>query len=572
MKPSTGRLFWAAVAVGFAIPGAQGAGLSHPYCGTHSHRADSLIANHIATRAQRPLRGLAAALPSTQIAAGALVSQVGEVAVVRDQGDLIKRANILDLQGKALEFRPGYTVSAISYPLDPDGTPVALGDDATRESPLPFAFPFFGTSYDKVWVNSDGNLTFGAGDAASTSRDIGRLVSGPPRVAPLLTDLDPSAAGSVSITSRGDAFIVKWTNVPQFEKTDKNTFQVSLFPDGRIVFAYDTTNLNVAIEEGATGISAGGGTAGLAVIDLSAAAGTAFERSIAEGFNLNEELDLTGVVKAFYGTYPDDFDQVVVYTNRAYIPRDQGAFAYESTVRNQIAGIGNTIFDNSRGVGSAGRLESVVMMDSYHKYTENPSMPVLREETTLSVLAHEVGHRWLATARFNDGTGSSGELLGRQQAHWSFYMHSSGSHDEGNDIQDLGGGLFKTGPTSARYGPLDQYLMGIRTPEEVPPVFIIKTPIHDGSVSEERAPQSNFEIRGTRKDIPLAQIVAAIGERSPAARSTGDAPWRIAFIYFTEGSDVDGTASARVDAIRAQFEGFFANSTEGRWSVDTRLR
>lgn len=213
----------------------------------------------------------------------------------------------------------------------------------------------------------------------------------------------------------------------------------------------------------------------------------------------------------------------------------------------------------------------MVLMDSFTKYSATPAELVLREETTLSVLAHEVGHRWLATARFSDGGISSTELLGRQQAHWSFYMHSSGSHDEGNQIEDLGGGVFKTGPTSQRYGPLDQYLMGLRTPDEVRPFFFIRNPIADGAQTPERAPQSNVDIKGTKREVSIAEVIAAMGPRSPAPAPNPPA-WRVAFLYVTDGDAADPLAVALVDRIRSQFEDYFPLSTEGRLSIETRLK
>ena len=452
-------------AVVLSAPPASAEGLKHPFCATYP--GSDLVP--LVNSRERLARGGVRAAGSNTRAAGA--SRSGDVAVLVDQGDLIFLANSMDLQGKGLEFLPGYTVSRVDRPLGPDGVAITLGDDDSREVPLPFAFPFFGKSYDKAFVNSDGNLTFEAKDDASTSRTLARLVSGPPRVAPLLADLDPSSGGRVSTTSTASAFTVKWTDVPQFEIPDKNTFELTLFPDGRISFTYDATNLTPAIQEGASGIAAGGGVEGLTTTDLSQSAGVAFARSIGESFRSETGIDLAAVARAFYSSFGDDYQQLVVYTNRNYIPRSEGAFAYEVTIRNSIAGIGSNPVDSGASYGSPAGLESMVLMDSVNKYSANPSDRVLREETTLSVLAHEVGHRWLATARFNDAGVSSTELLGRQQAHWSFYMNSSGSHDEGNQIEDLGGGLFKTGPASQRYGPLDQYLMGLRTSVEVPPVL-----------------------------------------------------------------------------------------------------
>ena len=55
----------------------------------------------------------------------------------------------------------------------------------------------------------------------------------------------------------------------------------------------------------------------------------------------------------------------------------------------------------------------------------------------------------------------SDALLGRDLAHWSFFFDSDASVMEGNDIEDLGGGSFRTVAAVQRYSLLDQYAMGL---------------------------------------------------------------------------------------------------------------
>ena len=55
-----------------------------------------------------------------------------------------------------------------------------------------FGFSFFGQTQTTAFVNSDGNVTFEQEDRASTDRNVARLLTGPPRIAPFLADLDPS--------------------------------------------------------------------------------------------------------------------------------------------------------------------------------------------------------------------------------------------------------------------------------------------------------------------------------------------------------------------------------------------
>ena len=123
--------------------------------------------------------------------------------------------NQFNLDNSTLTFTPAAPNAAqYSYSVAPQGydsaaasqgTPLAaLDDDDTRLAGLPFAFPFFGATYNQVFVNSDGNLTFTVGDFASTDRSLGRMTAGPPRISPLFDDLNPSqTAGGVRVF--GDA-------------------------------------------------------------------------------------------------------------------------------------------------------------------------------------------------------------------------------------------------------------------------------------------------------------------------------------------------------------------------------
>ena len=82
----------------------------------------------------------------------------------------------------------------------PLGSDLALDDDDGREEALGFAFTFFGRRHDRVFVNSDGNVTFDERDVASSERSVTRLLTGAPRIAPLFADLNPAAGGRVLIS------------------------------------------------------------------------------------------------------------------------------------------------------------------------------------------------------------------------------------------------------------------------------------------------------------------------------------------------------------------------------------
>ena len=124
-----------------------------------------------------------------------------------------------------------------------------LGDDdeMTFEFPEGFSFPFFGQVYAAVVVNSDGNLTFTAGDSQpGAARSEGRFLSGLPRIAPLFTDLDPGVGGQVRSVFNEGQITFTWQDVPEFTEVGSrpgNTFSVTLFANGDIDFRYQQINV-----------------------------------------------------------------------------------------------------------------------------------------------------------------------------------------------------------------------------------------------------------------------------------------------------------------------------------------
>ena len=121
-------------------------------------------------------------------------------------------------------------------------------------------------SYGSIWVNSDGNITFGAGDAASTPRDAARLIGGPPRAAALLNDLDVTVGGSIKADVRADRVVVTWTGVPEFGTTNSNTFQMTLFATGAIHVTYQSLGATT----GVIGVAKGNNQGPINQIDLTA--------------------------------------------------------------------------------------------------------------------------------------------------------------------------------------------------------------------------------------------------------------------------------------------------------------
>jgi hypothetical protein len=519
---------------------------------------------------EAPRRGRTPQAFETQAAA-----DVGEIAVLQDNGNIILPANAFDLGGVGLTFVPnaagGFDVRRGDAAFQSDlGTRLTLTDDDTSNTASGFAIPFYGKQHASAYVNSDGNITFGESDTASSERDVSRFLTGPPRIAVAFADLDPSAGGAVFVNAKSDTYTVTWCGVPGFDDPVKVTAQAVIARDGKvdIKVASATTRKDaiVGLSPGQTGV--------YKPVDLTAASagdvggGAA---AVGERFASNDDVDLVALATTFYETHADSYDQLLVFTDRKLVT---DAFAYEVTVANEIRGLGIDIYDNSRTFGSAGRLRSMVMMDSVGKYPANPQEVFLGENSTVSVIGQEAGHRWLAFLEFRDAGGKrSSAILGRDLAHWSFFADSDASVMEGNDIEDLGGGSFRTVGAVSRFSALDQYAMGVRDASEVPTFFYVENPTNiQPTQKADSPPKIGVTFSGTRRDVLMQDIVAVMGQRQPAAAPSPRVHTQ-AFIHLVSaGKEADAANVAKIDRMRREWETFFLKATDGRMRVETRLK
>ena len=507
------------------------------------------------------------------LSSGADSIDVGEIAVVQDEGDLIAPPNQYDLQAFGLRLTRnnagGYDVRRIDGAFRTTlGSRLALSDDDSRQVNVPFGFSFYGRSQTSAFVNSDGNITFEEEDRASTERNIARLLTGPPRVAPFLADLDPSAGGSVYAHAAGDQYTVTWCGVRGFESTRTATVQATLLPDGTIELKYGDA---ITLRDAVVGVSPGR-TGEFTPVNLSDSGPTGGgSAALGERFAERALLDTVALAQKFYRTHSDAYDQLVIWTDTSAI---QDGFAYETTIANEISGIGLEIFDVSSDFGSGGRLRSLAVMDDIAKYPDNPLQKFLGENTTVSVLGQEVGHRWLVFLEFRDHTGRrSDALLGRGAAHWSFFFDSDASVMEGNDIEDLGGGSFRTVAAVERFSALDQYAMGLRAESEVPPFFYVENPVNVSPAREsDDAPRVGVTFNGTRRDVLIRDIVEVNGRRSPSAAES-PREHRQAFVFVVgAGRTASAAQVEKIDRIRRAWETFFLQATDGRMRARTSLR
>jgi uncharacterized protein (TIGR03437 family) len=369
--------------------------------------------------------------------------------------------------------------------------------------------------------------------------------------------------------------VITWSEVPLFSSFGAGafqTFQVRLYPDGRVEFAYR----GAAAPDSVVGISPGGLRGSAAIIPLADGSAEEFTGAIAERFSSSSEIDIVTASQRFYETHDDAYDYLIFY-NALGIPASSSAVAFQVTVRSATEGIGDKPVNAGAEFGSPRRLQAVLNMGPLSQYPRDPNAPVPARfptgDTPLSLLAHEFGHLFLAFTSIADPENASARpMLGRGGVHWAFAYNSDASFLEGNRIADLGAGAvprFTTTATVERFSALDQYLMGFRAPEEVPGSFVVLNPT---IASATRPPQAGVNFNGTRRDVSVADLVAIEGRRAPD-HTVAQRRFRVAFVLIVPSGAAPSAAElAQIEAYRVSFPGYFAAAVDSRAAVETTLR
>jgi len=271
------------------------------------------------------------------------------------------------------------------------------------------------------------------------------------------------------------------------------------------------------------------------------------------------------VAQSFFAHNPDAYDFVAVVTgfefDAGWGQNGDPTHALYWGVRNDTAGIGLDFFDHAQLFGSH-RLEGYIDANGL-ELVRNASGH-LDADQLLTILSHELGHRWLAYCDYEDAPGSvSGALRGVEDTHWSYLLSSDASYMYGADWRDNDNGSFTATEIKARYSELDLYLMGMLNADEVAPFSLL----HNPAVPPDQVPDLGATITASPTTVAVDQIIAAEGPRIPVA---DDAPHelRIALIYLAAPDSQPGAEELDFLAgARSNWQRRFFAQTEGRGVV-----
>jgi hypothetical protein len=512
----------------------------------------------------------------------------GDIAVIEDDGTMIVSPSKFDLKKRSLVFTPegeGYRVtrtdiafsdelgSKLDFFFGIDNQLLDNADNGYRDIALSGAqFPFYGVSYDKIFIGTNGYITFNQGDTSGRV-SAAALAAGSPRIAPLWADLNATNKGDVYYNRLGDRHVITWNAMSEVSSGGANTFQAALYDDGRIAFAYK----KIKAKSSLIGLSPGNSELAPQAVDLSNPPAEILTAPLFETFSSEKRLDLPAITRAFYRTHADAVETIYVWADFSY---DNGSgVAHSFNVRNEVEGIGLKIFDRSSTYGSRARLSTIITMGNQSDWPADPQQHAVGLNSAISIVCHEQGHRWLSYIRFDAKNNGKDDLLGRDESHWSFLLdtrtNSEGSYSslmEGNAWRDFGTGAFTTTETAVNYfSALDEYLMGLRSADSVGTLFYLDTDEQFKSLIREKSPFSGFSMNAIRKNLSLAKIIEREGVRVP---DVDNAPkeFRIAFILLTErGAAPSSSTVTKMDGYREALVRYFSTATNRRGSLDSTL-
>ncbi len=236
-----------------------------------------------------------------------------------------------DLDGVSIQFVPdandpnGYqwtsTGSVTSFSVEP-GTGQTSHDilsqgESFAEIDLSQAVSFYGQTYDKMFVSSDGFVTFGVPTDLTGSSAQG-LFEGPPRIAGHWTAMDVTQGGTVTVDEMADGSVaISFENVPNRygPVTGVNTFQIYIQASGEI----EIVNLSHT-RRGIVGISRGFGSNGPTEVNF-------YNNGITPD-------NVPGYYEMFDGgTLPGDDAFDLAHSAIRFVPNAQNSQEYDYSVR-----------------------------------------------------------------------------------------------------------------------------------------------------------------------------------------------------------------------------------------------
>ena len=512
---------------------------------------------------------------SVALASSVRAERFGHVLVVEDDGRILDAANPLPLENRRLVFRPrasgGYVAEESAARRRNRTLGTALGFSPGEAAPirvdLKRPIRFYGRSHDSIWVHPHGAIAFGAnwqvGSAARANAPgnlLAGVMSGPPVMAGLWNELLPGRANSsgVFVHQEKGRVAISWLDVASVRPAGaRNSFFMEIDREGRILVEYSA----LATRWGLVGLSPGADRLSTRVEDIREVRSINAEEAVFGWYRDRPRLNSAALSRRVHAELPDRFEFLTVFTDQ---PVDAPHLVYAETVANQTSGLGQPIFNHSGIFGSA-NLEHLIIMNDIGFWADDPTASPMHPAynyapSTLAVLAHEAGHRWVP--RFLDEP----FMQHADSGHWSPGLASTASFLGGAVFEPDGDGAYRVARTMERFGYLDRYLMGLIEPEEVPPFFALET-----GDTPDRPYRIGETVTGIRREVVIEDLIQQLGERYPDSNQSVK-KFNMGFVLVVpSGSTPEARDIYKIQSLRRAFAPFFRKASGGRARMATGL-
>ena len=269
----------------------------------------------------------------------------------------------------------------------------------------------------------------------------------------------------------------------------------------------------------------------------------------------NGYINFTSLSRKFYESYPDKYDFLTFYPTFV----DSAAPNYYLGVKNDVKGIGLSVFDNTSAYGSTGKLRGISIVRNFGYQTTI-------HETAHQFLAYVPGYgatHWdqFIDLSFADGTYTYvNSPMGAAMGPWVDNGNGTFSEDPSKIPYRFSGG---SGGPVERFNDSELYLMGLMSKSEVKPLYRL---IPTGSM---QIVDGKKTYAGYKTPVPVEQLITAAGsERNPAYPSAPK-DFTMAFIVLTKkGEAIRGDYITEVNRIAKNFSAEWSFATRGKSTMN----
>ncbi|MDM8522642.1 choice-of-anchor D domain-containing protein [Desulfococcaceae bacterium HSG8] len=174
------------------------------------------------------------------------------------------------------------------------------------------------------------------------------------------------------------------------------------------------------------------------------------------------------ISKFLYTRFKDDFDFIFLISNNEELPDGLDYHGRCITVRNDVEGIGYSLYDYTEPGGSSGSLRSIIHMPYRTGLDNGPSLHELLHTWANSIVETSMQSHW--------GFSSGGGQLGGFAPDTLIHLGNGVYQANNGKANSSGFGEFANGGNSIPYSDIELYLMGMIDKSQVQPLQVAVNP------------------------------------------------------------------------------------------------